>query len=135
MVNEALLAEDPNFNDFHDLVMWYINKMGITTEEIAARTGIADRTVTSLRAKNAGDVKHDLNLLVALAVGLHMTPEHGKLLINLDGQNLRKSKLIERYYLYLISIGSFYCVAACNDFLVDHGMPPLTDNENICCFE
>lgn len=114
---------------------WNIEKQGVTTEEIAARTGIADRTVTSLRAKNAGDIRHELNLLVALAVGLHMMPEHAELLIHLNGQFLRKKKPIERYYMYLLSIGSFYCVAACNDYLIKHGMPPLTDNDNICSFD
>ena len=123
------------FDDFHDLVAWYIEKTGVTTEEIAARTGIANRTVTSLRAKNAGDIRHDLNLLVALAAGLHMTPEHANLLINLNGQHLRKTKPIERYYMYLLSIGSFYCVAACNDFLIAHDMPPLTDNDEISSYE
>mgnify|MGYP007070313797 CR=1 FL=1 len=114
---------------------WYIGKTGVTTEKLAARTGIADRTVTSLRAKNAGDVKHELNLLVALAVGLHMTPEHANLLINLNGQFLRKKKPVERYYMYLLSIGSFYCVAECNDFLIAHDMPPLTNNDNISDFD
>ena len=113
---------------------WNIEKQGVTTEEIAARTGIADRTVTSLRAKNAGDIRHELNLLVALAVGLHMMPEHAKLLIHLNGQFLRK-KPIERYYMYLLSIGSFYCVAACNDYLIEHGAEPLTDNKKISRYD
>ncbi|MBP3798057.1 MAG: hypothetical protein IIY78_02730 [Clostridia bacterium] len=64
-----------------------------------------------------------------------MMPEHAELLIHLNGQFLRKKKPIERYYMYLLSIGSFYCVAACNDFLIRHGMPPLTDNDNICSFD
>lgn len=107
----------------------------VTTEIISARTGITERTITSLRAKGAGDVKHDLNLLVALAVGLHMTSEDGNLLINLNGQFLRKNKPTERYYKYLLDVGSFYCVAACNDYLIEHNCLPLTDNKNISRYD
>ena len=113
----------------------YIHLENVTSEVISARTGITVRTVDSLRAKDAGDVKHDLKLLIALAVGLHMTPDDGNRLINLNGQFLRDNKPTERYYKYLLSVGSFYCVAACNDYLVEHDCLPLTDNEKISCYD
>lgn len=129
------LNENPLFRTYDDLISWYIKKNGVSKEIISARTGIAVRTLTSLFSKSAGDKKHALRLLVALAVGLKMTPLHAEQMINLNGQFLRDSEPIERYYKYLISVGSFYCVAACNDFLVEHGFKPLTDNENISIFE
>lgn len=129
------MYENPTFKDFHSLVSWYIRKNGITTDDIAARTGISERTITSLRADNAGNVKHDLNLLVAFAIALRMTSEHAILLINLNGQFLRDCEPTEQIYKYLLSVGSFYCVAACNDYLSEHGFAPLTDNREISFYE
>ncbi|MDE6775699.1 MAG: hypothetical protein K2J37_05335 [Ruminococcus sp.] len=129
------LDENPLFTTYNDIISWYIRKNGVTKEIISARTGIAVRTLTSLFSKNAASQKHSIRLLIALAVGLKMLPAHAELMINLNGQFLRDSDITERYYKYLISAGSFGCVAACNDFLVEHGFKPLTDNENISIFE
>ena len=62
------LAENPLFTTYNDLVSWYVKKNGVSKEVISARTGIAVRTLTSLFSKSAGDKKHALRLLVALAV-------------------------------------------------------------------
>ena len=113
----------------------YIHLENVTSEIISARTGITVRTVDSLRVRGAGNVKHDLKLLIALAVGLHMTPDEGNRLVNLNGQFLRDNKPTERYYKYLLSVGSFYCVAACNDYLVEHDCLPLTDNQKISRYD
>lgn len=77
------------------MTLFHIHKKVVSKEIISARTGIAVRTLTSLFSKSAGDKKHALRLLVALAVRLKMIPSYAEQIINLNGQFLRDSKPIE----------------------------------------
>ena len=118
-------------DSFHKLIIYYMDerpeKIGV--EELAARTGISTRTINQMRSEKESEHRFSLKYLVAVSIGLHMMTEHSFYLIHLNGQCLRKSKRNEKFYIYLLTEYNHFCVAACNKFLIENNLPPLTSAE------
>lgn len=127
---ESELDLAKTIRSFHELIIYYMDNRSekIGVEELAARTGISERTINQMRSEREKEHRFSINFLVAVAIGLHMIPEHSFYLIYLNGQTLRKSRRSERYYIYLLTECNHFCVAACNDFLIRHDLPPLTSS-------
>lgn len=90
---------------------------------------ISTRTINQMRSKKESEHRFSLKYLVAVSIGLHMMTEHSFYLIHLNGQCLRKSKRNEKFYIYLLTECNHFCVAACNDFLIENKLKPLTSAE------
>lgn len=115
-------------DSFHRLIIYYMDERSerIGVEELAARTGISTRTINQMRSEKESEHRFSLKYLVAVSIGLHMMTEH---MIHLNGQCLRKSKRNEKFYIYLLTECNYFCVAACNDFLKENNLSPLTRSE------
>ncbi len=118
-------------DSFHRLIIYYMDERSerIGVEELAARTGISTRTINQMRSEKESEHRFSLKYLVAVSIGLHMMTEHSFYLIHLNGQCLRKSKRNEKFYIYLLTECNYFCVAACNDFLKENNLSPLTRSE------
>lgn len=129
--NEDELLLPKTITSFHELIIYYMDERAerVNADELAARTGISTRTIEKMRSERESKHRFSLEYLVAVAIGLHMMPEHSIYLIHLNGQCLRRSERKERFYIYLLTECNHYCVAACNEFLVHHNLPPLTTAE------
>ena len=98
-----------------------------TTGKLHACTGIPIRTITDMRSKKCKKRRFDLRFVVAIAIGLHMTPDHATEYLGYCGYRLREDDPEEYYYGLLLHRCGRISVRASNAFLRDEGQEPLTD--------
>jgi len=128
--DKELLASDYHFQSFHEIIRWYMNfPERITVDELSSRTGIAERTIKDMRSKRSENRRFELRYIIAVAVGLRMLPQQGEELVHLNGYYLRDTHKDEHIYKFLLSRCGQYTVSACNHFLMEQGLSPLSDNE------
>lgn len=128
-VKEKALDCTSVFSFFYEIVRYYMSEANITIEELEARTGVPNRTIKQMRSESESEHRFELRYIVAVSIGLHMLSAHSFALIHLNGYGLRCSNRLERFYFFLLTECSDFSVSACNDFLIEHGLPPLTDKE------
>lgn len=106
----------------------------VTIGELSARTGISEDSIKEMRNPKHGQKRFFLKNILAVIIGLHLCLPDGLQMIEASGYCLRNDDEVDRIYLDLISNYSGYSVAACNDYLVELGLLPLTDNNEITSY-
>ena len=107
---------------FGEMLKTYMHDVDISVEELAFRSKISERTLSSMRNKE--DYQPELNSVISLCIGMGLNPSDSYKLISTAGYSLNESKLHKAYKL-LIDKASGATIDECNYFLKKAKLPPL----------
>ena len=100
----------------------HMKNAGVTIEKLVDLTGISDQTIK--RYRQGSSMK--LNNLVAICVALHLDPIFSEDLLEKAGFTLNVKILEHAYFEFILNHMYESDVPACNNFLVECGIPSLT---------
>lgn len=111
-------------NNFRKLFEQYLDRSGVTMEDLSELTGIPDRTIR--RIKNEPERRPTLEHLIAICIALHLLPSESEKLITAAGYSFKETPK-ERALRYLIDCAYDQTVEDCNEFLKKMDFKPLTN--------
>lgn len=110
------------------LLMFYMKKIEhITVDELSVRTGIKVRYITDMKAEKLRNRRFEIRYVIAVAIGLNMTPIHAMEYVEGCGYHLREYIIEEYFYILILHRCGQTTVQACNALLKAYGCTPLTE--------
>ena len=122
------IPEETNHSAAVKLLMFYMKKIEqITVDELSVRTGIKVRYITDMKAEKQRNRRFEIRYVIAVAIGLNMTPIHAMEYVEDCGYHLRDYIIEEYLYILLLHRCGQTTVKACNALLKANGCTPLTE--------
>ena len=122
------IPNESNYSAAVDLLILYMRKIEhITTDELSVRTGINVRYITDMKTVKLRKRRFEIRNVIAVAIGLKMTPIHAMEYVEDCGYHLREYIEEEYFYILILHRCGQTTVKACNALLVDYGFEPLTE--------
>ena len=102
-----------------------MDEQNINAPELSEITGVSADSIREMRSPKFPAKYFSLKSVLAIAIGLHLPTNKSLKFIEAAGHHLRLDEdAVDDVYFDLIS-------KACNAYLIDLGLPPLTDNAKI----
>ena len=126
------LANYKGNQKFARMLCRFMDEQNINAPELSEITGVSADSIREMRSPKFPAKYFSLKSVLAIAIGLHLPTNKSLKFIEAAGHHLRLDEdAVDDVYFDLISKYQNYSVAACNAYLIDLGLPPLTDNAKI----
>lgn len=110
---------------FSGALAFYMKRSKVSEKYLSDLTGISERTLSRMRT----DLSYmpSTEYVIAICIALQLYPFESYFLIELSGRKLRKDRHLDCIYHMLLNVEDSLSVANCNDFLIRHNLPSLTN--------